>query len=328
LRRTGVPETWVFAFGLNIRKVPDITFKEIEMPDVGTPSLDQLQLFLVVVETGSFAAAGRRLGRATSAVSYTIANLERQLGIALFDRERTRKPVLTEAGTAVLSKVRAVSDGVGGLRASVKALLSGLESKVTLAVDVMLPTARLVDAVQAFEAKFPTVTLHLHVEALSAVAQLVQAGVADTGVGGTQHTTVPGIEQFHVGDVELIPVAAPQHPLARDPRKLAGQARQHRQLILTVRSTFSEGQDVGVFGAETWRLADLGAKHALLLAGSGWGLMPEPVVREDLASARLRRLDLPEVRGGFYPLQAIYRTCSAPGPAAAWMVERFVNQTK
>jgi molybdenum-dependent DNA-binding transcriptional regulator ModE len=81
----------VFAFDLNIRKVPDITFKEIEMPDVGTPSLDQLQVFLVVVETGSFAAAARRLGCATSAVSYTIANLETQLGIALFDRERTRK---------------------------------------------------------------------------------------------------------------------------------------------------------------------------------------------------------------------------------------------
>ena len=59
------------------------------MPDVGTPSLDQLQVFLAVVETGSFAAAGRRLRRATSAVSYTIAQLERQLGIALFDRERT-----------------------------------------------------------------------------------------------------------------------------------------------------------------------------------------------------------------------------------------------
>jgi DNA-binding transcriptional LysR family regulator len=319
---------WPFAFIQNTRKVPDITFKEIEMPVTGTPSLDQLQVFLVVVETGSFAAAGRRLGRATSAVSYTIANLEAQLGISLFDRERTRKPVLTEAGAAVLSKIRAVAGGIDDLRASVKALLGGLEPKVTLAVDVMLPTARLVDAVQAFETKFPTVTLHLHVEALSAIAQLVQAGVADIGVGGTNHATMPGLEQFQVGDVELIPVAAPQHPLARNPPKMVGEARQYRQLVLTVRSSFSEGQDVGVFGGETWRLADLGAKHALLLAGSGWGLMPEPVVREDLASARLVRLDLADVRGSSYPLQAIYRTHSPPGPAAAWMIERFVSQAR
>lgn len=40
----------------------------------GVPSLDQLTVFLAVVETGSFAAAGRRLGRATSAVSYAITN--------------------------------------------------------------------------------------------------------------------------------------------------------------------------------------------------------------------------------------------------------------
>ena len=36
--------------------------------------------------------------------------------------------------------------------------------------------------------------------------------------------------------------------------------------------------------------------------------MPEPVVRDDLASARLVRLDLPEARDCFYPLQAVYRT--------------------
>jgi DNA-binding transcriptional LysR family regulator len=80
------------------------------MPDMGMPSLDQLRVFLTVVETGSFAAAGRRLGRATSAISYTIANRD-AAGIALFDRERTRKPVLTGAGAAVLSKARAVSGG-------------------------------------------------------------------------------------------------------------------------------------------------------------------------------------------------------------------------
>jgi len=296
------------------------------MPDMGTPSLDQLRVFLTVVDTGSFAAAGRRLNRATSAVSYTIANLERQLGLALFDRERTRKPVLTEAGTALLSKARAVSGGIDDLRASVKGLLSGLEAEVTLVVDVMFPTLRLVDAVQAFEAKFPTVTLRLHVEALGAVAQLVQAGVAGIGIGGVQHTSLPGLEQFNVGNVELIPVAAPQHPLARRPPKSPGESRQHRQLVLTVRSSFTEGQDVGVIANETWRLADLGAKHALLLAGSGWGFMPEPIVRADLASERLVRLDLPEAHGGSYALQAIWPTHRPPGPAAAWLIQHFVNQ--
>jgi DNA-binding transcriptional LysR family regulator len=318
----------VFTSIQNTRKIPDITFKESEMPEMGTPTLDQLQVFLTVVETGSFAAAGRRLSRATSAVSYTIANLETQLGIALFDRERTRKPVLTKAGTTVLSKARTVSGGIDDLRASVKGLLGGLEAEVTLVVDVMLPTSRLVDAVQAFEAEFPTVTLRLHVEALGAVAQLVQSGIAGIGIGGVLHTTMPGLEHFRIGGVELIPVAAPQHPLARNPPKSPGEARQYRQLILTVRSSFTEGQDFGVLGAETWRLADLGAKHALLLAGSGWGSMPEPVVRDDLASVRLVRLDLPEARGGFYPLQAIYRTDNPPGPAAAWMIQRFASQSR
>ena len=309
-------------------KMPDITFREFEMPDVGTPSLDQLQVFLTVVETGSFAAAGRRLRRATSAVSYTIANLERQLGITLFDRQRTRKPTLTEAGAVLLSKARAVSGGIDDLRASVKGLLRGLEAEVTLVVDVMFPTSRLADAVREFEANFPTVTLRLHVEALGAVAQLVHAGIAGIGIAGAVHSNMPGIERVDVGDVEMIPVAAPQHPLARSHPIVPGEARQHRQLILTVRSSFTEGLDVGVIGNQTWRIADLGAKHALLCAGSGWGLMPEPIVHNDVASGRLVWLDLPEVRSGFYPLQAIYRTDSPPGPAAGWMIQRFVSQAR
>jgi DNA-binding transcriptional LysR family regulator len=83
--------------------MPELTFEVFEMPNPGTPTIDQLKVFLSVVEAGSFAAAGRRLGRATSAISYTVANLESQLGVALFDREQTRKPTLTEAGGAVLA---------------------------------------------------------------------------------------------------------------------------------------------------------------------------------------------------------------------------------
>jgi len=82
--------------------------------DPGTPTLDQLRVFLTVVDVGSFAGAARRLGRATSVISYAMANLEAQLGVSLFDRQSTRKPLLTEAGRTVLSEARTISNGING----------------------------------------------------------------------------------------------------------------------------------------------------------------------------------------------------------------------
>ena len=296
------------------------------MQQPGTPSLDQLKVFLTVVETGSFAAAGRQLGRATSAISYAIANLEMQLGMPMFDRDSTRKPQLTDAGRAVLAEARTVSLGIDNLRAKVKGLLSGLEGEVAIAVDVMLPTARLVDAMQAFEAEFPTVTLRLHVEALGAVTQLVQSGVANIGVSGPLIVQAPGMERVDIGGVELVPVAAPHHPLAQSFENQPGAARDHVQLVLSDRSSLTEGIDFGVVSLRSWRLADLGAKHALLLAGVGWGNMPEPMVREDIAAGRLRRLDLPDWNGAFCTFHVIHRTDTPPGPAAAWLIKHFAEQ--
>ncbi len=296
------------------------------MQGPGTPSLDQLKVFLTVVETGSFAAAGRKLGRATSAISYAIVNLELQLGLPLFDRESTRKPVLTEAGKAVLSEACMVRSGIDHLLAKVKGLLSGLEAEVALAVDIMLPTTRLVDALRAFEAEFPTVALRVHVEALGAVTQLVREGIATIGISGPLDLTMPDIESSQIGSIEMIPVAAPSHPLAKAGVNAPGAARNHIQLVLSDRSSLTEGRDFGVVGARSWRLADLSTKHALLLAGIGWGNMPEPMVRDDLAAGRLIGLDIPEWRDGRYVFQAINRTDTPPGPAAAWLIKRFSEQ--
>jgi DNA-binding transcriptional LysR family regulator len=130
------------------------------------------------------------------------------------------------------------------------------------------------------------------------VTQLVHSGIADIGISGVE-ATLPGIERIKVGGVDLIPVAAPHHPLATERAHAPGAARDFVQLVLTDRSTLTEGRDFSVIGVRTWRLADLGSKHALLLAGIGWGNMPEPMVREDLAAGRLQRLNLSEWSGGF-----------------------------
>jgi DNA-binding transcriptional LysR family regulator len=296
------------------------------MSNPGVPTLDQLQVLLAVQDAGSFAGAARRLNRATSAVTYAIDNLEAQLGLALFDRVATRKPELTEAGRAVLAEACHVSRRVDILRAKVKGLLDGLEAELSLVVDVMLPTARLVDALQGFQEAFPTVAPRLRVEALGAVTQLVLDRTATIGVSGHLSAGAEGIERIAVGGARLIPVAAPFHPLARAGEVAPGAAREHLQLVLTDRSRLTEGQDFGVVAVNTWRLADLGSKHALLLAGIGWGGMPEPMVREDIAAGRLVALDLPDWRAITYTLDAIYRTDTPPGPAARWLIARLAGQ--
>ncbi|WP_421684511.1 LysR family transcriptional regulator [Stutzerimonas urumqiensis] len=294
--------------------------------DPGTPTLDQLRVFLTVVDVGSFAGAARKLHRATSVVSYSIANLEMQLGVSLFDRKTTRKPQLTDAGRTVLAEARTIYNGIDGLRAKVRGLLHGLEAEVHLVLDVMLPRERMVDALKAFREAFPTVSLHLHIEALGAVTQRVLDRGATLGVSGPLTTRIDGVERIGVGKVALVPVAAPGHPLAQPGPHAPGAGRAHVQLVLTDRSRLTDDQEFAVVGTRTWRLADLGAKHMLLREGIGWGNMPIDMIRDDLASGRLVRLDLPDCFGGDYTFDVIYRTDTPPGPAANWLIDRFKDQ--
>ena len=291
--------------------------------EAGTPTFDQLRVFLAVVEDGTLAGAGRRLGRATSAVSYAVDNLEAQLGIVLFDRQTTRRPVLTDAGRVVLAEARNLSAGIDRLAARVRGLRQGLEAQISLAVDVMLPTSTLVDTLQAFRTTFPTVPIRLRVEALGAVLKLVLEGEADLGVSGPLRPERDELVAVPFTSVTLVPVAAPDHPLASADRRLFGAVRDHVQLVLTDRSDITAGQDFGVFAAETWRVADLGSKHALLLAGVGWGFMPETMVRGDVTAGRLALLDLPELSPHALPLQSIRAARAARGPAARWLAAKL-----
>ena len=109
------------------------------------------------METGSFAGAARKLGRANSVISYAIANLESQLGVTLFARSGTARPRLTDAGRAILADSRGLAIALDALLAKARGLTSGLEAEVSLVVDVMLPAKKLVRALDEFRKRYPTV---------------------------------------------------------------------------------------------------------------------------------------------------------------------------
>ena len=153
--------------------------------DIGQPTIDQLRIFLAVVDEGSFNRAAKKLGRALSAISYGVATLEAQLGVTVFRREGSRRPELTDAGRALLPDARAIADDVDGLMARARGIRQGLETELSLAVDVMFPSSAVAAVLHQFQEVFPTVNLRLHVEALGAVAALVfTANVGDVQVNG------------------------------------------------------------------------------------------------------------------------------------------------
>jgi DNA-binding transcriptional LysR family regulator len=134
-------------------------------------SLDHLRMFIAAADEGSFSAGGRRLRRAQSVVSQTLANLEAQLGVKLFDRS-SRSPVLTGQGLALLAEARAVVSRMDVFKARAKGLSDGLEPELSVVVDVMFPLDQLTSAVTAFQEKFPATPLRLYVEALGAVVRI------------------------------------------------------------------------------------------------------------------------------------------------------------
>lgn len=296
------------------------------MPAVGQPTLDQLRVFLAIVETGSFSAAARKLNRRQSVISYTVASLEAQLGgLTLFDR-RTRRPRLTEAGGAILADARRLAFDADALQARARGMVAGLEAEVAVAIDVMLPTARLVAALAGFRERFPTVTLRLYVEALGAVARLVLDRTCGIGVSGPMVIAPDELTMRPIGHVLMLAVAAPGHPLARLPAPVPLEAvRDHVQIVVTDRSELTRGQDFAVLSPHTWRFADLGAKHALIRQALGWGHMPEPMVRDDLGAGRLVRLQIADRPDHRYGLQALCRADRNPGPASAWLLDALAG---
>ncbi|WP_411036963.1 LysR family transcriptional regulator [Shinella sp. BYT-45] len=291
-------------------------------------SLDHLRTFVAAADAGSFSAAGRAIGRAQSVVSQSIANLEGQLGVRLFQRSG-RYPELTQQGVNLLEDARRVVLEADKLKAKAKSLSGGLEPELSIVVDVMFPHNLLTNVLSRFKSQFPSTPLRLHVEALGAVSQTVLDGRCSLGITGTLPFPPPTLSTEALLSEPLVTVTAPGSRLAsvEQPVRLQDIANE-TQLVLTDRSAITHGTDYGVQAKNIWRLADLGAKHALLRAGLGWGHMPLWLVADDLDDGRLVTITLEGPAAGIMPFQAVYPTNTLPGPAGRWFLDHIKIEEK
>ena len=288
-------------------------------------SLDQLRTFIAAVDEGSFSAAGRRLRRAQSVVSQTLANLEGQLGVKLFDRS-ARRPLLTDQGRALLADAREVAGDMDRFKARAKGLARGLEPQLGVVADVMFPIAPITHAVAAFQEKFPATALKLYMEGRCAVVRQVLERRSPVGIVASLSPAPALLTTERLLTVRMAMVVSPQHPLATHDAPIPTPLlAEHLQLVHTDPSDGQHDREFGLLSPRTWLLANLGAKLAFLRAGFGFGFMPQHVVEADLASGELVQIvaeEMPPERH-LVAMSAIYRTDSPPGPAGRWLIDHL-----
>mgnify|MGYP000368247305 CR=1 FL=1 len=290
-------------------------------------TLDQLRVFLAVAETKSFKKAAQQLYRTQGAVSYNIAQLEKLLGFKVFHRAG-KKPTLTSEGKRLLVEAENILAQVEKLGRVHHGLQDGLESNLSISIDILFPTDRLVQLTHAFQESFPTVPLTLSVSILERAIQDVQDGHCQLGVTGVSQL---GKDYRHhrCGEVELVPVVSSTHPLATVGQQIDEQTlRNHTHLVLSDQwPDTQDAQTIGLTGGKIWRMTDMSIRHELLRAGLGWCRMPRHVVASDLNTGRLVALKAVHWKHNKFmvPLQCFYHQKRPLGPAGRWLLKQLTS---
>src|SRR5450830_1424538 len=253
-------------------------------------SADNVDLFLSVLDRGSFSAAARALGRVPSAVSMAVAQLEAELDLVLFDRSG-REPRPTAAARALEPQARSLNQG--------------LEERLTLAIAPELLAGPWSGPLAALAAEHPLLQVELLAAPQADALKLLHEGRAQLALV-FERPSLDGREGFQeVGSETLVAVMAPGHPMLAHPPAPGEPAQTFRENLLTeVRQIVVAGRDLGqsdprfVFARHHWRTDNQVVALRLIEAGLGWGWLPQSFVRSQVAAGSLVVLPFENLTNG------------------------------
>jgi len=243
--------------------------------------LQQLRYALAVIDTGSFTVAARQCFVAQPSLSQSIRNLERELGVELFERIG-RSFIVSAAGAAFADAARSALRAVENVRIEVDAV-SGLVvghldlvALPTLAVEPVSPL------VGAFRTAHPGVVVRLaHPDGTADLVRAVLSGASEVGI-----TVLPvaerGLVAHPLGRQEIVAVLPPgsrrrtpidAHALGRLPLVANPVGTSTRTLLDAV---FAESGVAPTIAVETDQRE---AIIPLVLAGAGAALLPRVMAK-------------------------------------------------
>ncbi|WP_448950852.1 LysR family transcriptional regulator [Labrys neptuniae] len=278
-------------------------------------TLAQLRTLDAIAMEGSLQAAAARLGRTHPTLHVAIANIERDIGVTLFDRSGYRL-TLTAEGAAFLARARRVLLEMDELHAYADHVAAGDEIELTVVIGDLTPLPPMLALLKGFFAKHAQTRLNLRFEALSGPWELLDQGKADLILHHVEHGDTR-FETLPLSQVVLIPVVAPG--FLPFPAEMATIARMRDFTQCVIRDSAVASAERKYFlidGARTCTVTDQIMKREVIRQGLGWGHMPDYLVAEDLRKGRLLSIANGIFRGGVLDIVAARKAHEAQGPIA------------
>jgi DNA-binding transcriptional LysR family regulator len=155
---------------------------------LSVPDLRQLRVFVAVAQERNFTRAAERLHLAQQAVSKSVAQLERELGVELLLRT-TRDVRLTAAGAALMESGRAALAAADGAFERAQRIGRGLAGTVRIGVSPAIEAATREEAADVLRAGAPELSVSFHEVRPAAMAGLLRTGEVDLVLARTAPDT-------------------------------------------------------------------------------------------------------------------------------------------
>lgn len=282
-----------------------------------------LQVIDAIDRKGSFAAAAGELHRVPSAITYSVRQLEAGLGVAIFDR-RGRRAALTDAGRELLEEGRRLLRAAADLECRVQQVASGWEAELRIALDTIIAVERLLPLVAQLYGQHGGTRVRILHEVLGGTWDALASGRADLAIGAPGDAPAGRNYALRaIGRVPMVFVAAPSHPVCREPLPLGDEAiLEHRAVSVADTSRLLEPRTMGLLsGQDTLTVPSMEAKVAAHVAGLGVGFLPSWLAQREARAGRLRILAVAAERAPV-ELVAAWRP-GKEGKALRWMAKRL-----
>ncbi len=287
---------------------------------------DQLIALEAIISTGTFRGAAERLNKSQSAISHAIRQLEEELDIALLSRE-TYRPSLTPAGEVFFREALRVLQQMRGLRATAARLRAEEEPEIRLAVSATMDLDPLLPALAEIGLEHPATHIRLAMEMMGGPLARLMEGSADLALASIAGVPLDEVEAEPIGEVTIRPVASPKLGLPSGNRAFSVSDMQGQIQVVTAGTggvDHDQSRDL-LPGGRKWTVSGLEAKKKVLMAGLGWGGLPDHMTVAERRSGKLRELNVE----GFAPrntvLFKIRRRDQPPGVVASALWDRLAS---